>query len=239
MRLERSSLSNLRTMFKRTGSSSPCRNNPSLLRQCRVNGFSRCRRQRVMLSMKPDISHLFHANRLKSPQPHVQSKRLNPHTLLPDPIQYLRRKVQPRCRRRSRPSLLSPRLLSPRLLSINSLIARLVLGRIRRVFRTVDIRRQRHVTNTIQNLQKFWRMRKAQRALSKIPRANNLSFENRQRLSRSELSRKCRRSPGCTFRPGRTSADHVFGSICCVSSTSIRPVGSGELCWVCSPARVA
>ena len=50
---------------------------------------------------------------------------------------------------------------------------------------------------------------------------------------------KWRCSPGWTFLLGRTRAVQLSSLICCVKRTSMRPVGSGELGWVWSPALVA
>ena len=97
----------------------------------------------------------------------------------------------------------------------------------------VDVGRQRHVADAVEDSAEVVGGGEAQSAFAELAGGEDFGFE--QRCWWSSDAAKCRCSPGWTLRPGRTRAVQSCSASCWVSRTSMRPVGSGELCWVCRP----
>ncbi len=163
MRLKRQRM--LRTMLQSPRSRSPRRNDAPALTQRSIDRLGSSRRQSVVLLMQPYILNIINTNRLKRPQPNMERHRLNLHPPRPQLRKNLRRKVKPRSRRSRR----------SRFTRKHRLVAVFVLLTII----AMDIRRQRHMPNLIENRLKIRHRIEPKRPLPKVASRENLRLKKR------------------------------------------------------------
>jgi hypothetical protein len=174
MRLKRISARELRTMFESARSSSASRDDAPPFFERRIDGFSSSGGKSVVLRVKMDIRNLLGAYRLKGSEADVQGNGLDLDASSANGIKNLRGKVKARSGSRC----------TARLVRKDSLVAVAIFFPIV----TVNVRRQRHVTDLVENSLKILHRIKPQGALAELSGANDFGLEERFRLiGRSEV----------------------------------------------------
>src|SRR5205085_10947236 len=120
-------------------------------------------RNRVALLVQPNLVQAFHSQRCERPEPNMQRHPDNLHSLRLKAFQYFRSEVQPGCR-------CCHRSWFPRK---DCLVALAILRKIV----AMNIGRQRHMTDAVEDAEEFIHRLEFKESISELPTFQNLGFE--------------------------------------------------------------